>query len=39
MSKQLYAPNGKRIIGTVELIPGCALVSEWPISECEVRDE
>ena len=27
--KQLYAPNGKRIIGTSEMIPGTAIVNGW----------
>ncbi|CAG9228582.1 hypothetical protein [Burkholderia vietnamiensis] len=27
--KQLFAPNGLRIIGTEELIPGVAVVTGW----------
>jgi hypothetical protein len=27
--KQLYAPNGVRIAGTKEMIPGTALVTGW----------
>ena len=27
--KQLFAPNGKRIIGTSERIPGTAIVNGW----------
>jgi hypothetical protein len=29
--KQLYAPNGNLIIGTLEHVPGCAHVSGWEL--------
>ncbi|MFP3556446.1 hypothetical protein SB861_37885 [Paraburkholderia sp. SIMBA_049] len=37
--KQLKAPNGKRIIGTLEHVPGCAVVNGWNLVDGKLEPE